>query len=299
MSGGHQHGSEEHEQIRTRKLALVAGINLVEFVVELLGGLAFGSLTLLSDAFHMLFDVLAYAVAFAASYTAERYDRPGEWSYGLHRLEPIVAFLNGALLLPMAEFIVYEAYQRFLDPVMIDPDFTIVLASGGLLVNLRSVYLDQGGEMNLNEEGAFYYLVGNTGASITVIVSTALIAAFDLRIADPLTAVLIALVVAWSAVSVLSRSSNLLLERSPIPHSTVIGTVEGIDGVEVVVDVCLICSRLTVATLQVQQSAATLDELSGIRKNVHDGLTRLGIDHATVELVTVESRHSALGSHGH
>jgi cobalt-zinc-cadmium efflux system protein len=113
----------------TRSLALVAIVNFVGFVVELAGGLLFGSFALISDALHMLFDMLAYVMAFSAGYTADRFERGGTWSYGLHRLEPVAAFLNGILLVPMVGYILWESYQRFLNPVSIDPVLTIVIAT--------------------------------------------------------------------------------------------------------------------------------------------------------------------------
>lgn len=102
----HGHGGSETS---TRKLALVAILNLVGFVAELAGGLLFGSVALVSDAVHMLFDALAYVMAFSAAYVATNYDVSNRWSYGLHRLEPLAAFLNGALLIPMVGYILYEA----------------------------------------------------------------------------------------------------------------------------------------------------------------------------------------------
>lgn len=184
MSHDHDHeGSQDRlaaELSSKRRLALVAVVNFIGFVVELAGGLLFGSVALLSDAFHMLFDMFAYAMAFSASYTTERFEGGQFWSFGLHRLAPVAAFLNGVLLLPMVGYIVYESYRRFLDPVAIDPVLTLVIAVGGLLVNLGSVYVLQGGEMSLNERGAFYHLLGDAGGSIAVIVSTVAVWAFDL-----------------------------------------------------------------------------------------------------------------------
>ena len=129
----HDHG---HGTGRSgRKLALVAAINVVGFFAELAGGLLFGSVALLSDAVHMLFDALAYVIAFAAAYVASEYDTSDRWSYGLHRLEPLSAFLNGVLLVPMVAFVLYESYGRFLDPVAIATVPTLAIAVGGLCVN--------------------------------------------------------------------------------------------------------------------------------------------------------------------
>jgi len=89
----------------------------------------------------MLFGMLAYAMAFGASYTVDRFDGGDDWSYGLYRLEPVAAFLNGVLLFPMVGYILWESYQRFLTPVVIDPVMTLVIAFADLLVNAGSVYV--------------------------------------------------------------------------------------------------------------------------------------------------------------
>ena len=279
--GGHTDG----ESRSTRTLAVVAVINFVGFVVELAGGLAFGSVALISDAFHMLFDMLAYVMAFSASYTAERFEGGEQWSYGLHRLEPAAAFLNGALLIPMVGYILWESYQRFLNPVDIDPMLTLVIAVGGLLVNLGSVYVLQGGEMSLNERGAFYHLLGDAGGSVAVIISTVAVAAFDLPIADPIAAVLIGAIVLWSAGKVLRESTAILLDRSPISSEEVRAELQNLESVDVIEDfhIWQVCSQLTVATVRLTVHSESLADQQAVRQAVHERLVEWGIDHATVE----------------
>ncbi|AAV44629.1 MULTISPECIES: cation diffusion facilitator family transporter [Halobacteriales] len=291
----HEHTDEETAEHNlpskssgsTRRLALVAVVNFFGFVIELAGGLLFGSVALISDALHMLFDMLAYAMAFGASYTAERFEGGEAWSYGLHRLEPVAAFLNGVLLLPMVGYIVWESYQRFLEPVAINPELTLIIATGGLLVNIGSVYVLQGGEMSLNERGAFYHLLGDAGGSVAVIVSTAAVAVFDLPIADPVAAVLIGLLVLASAGNVLRESTSILLERSPVSSEELRDELTTLDGVDQIEDlhVWQVCSQLTVATVRLTDTSTTLEEQRRIQSRVHDYLTNRGIDHATVELV--------------
>ena len=313
---GHDHDSDhdhEHDDQYlpserggrgSRTLGIVAVINLVGFVVELAGGLLFGSVALISDALHMLFDMLAYVMAFSASYTAERFDAGDDWSYGLHRLEPAAAFLNGVLLVPMVAYIVWESYQRFLDPVSIDPELTLVIATGGLLVNIGSVYVLQGGEMSLNERGAFYHLLGDAGGSVAVIVSTLAVAVLDLPIADPIAAVLIGVLVLWSAGRVLSESTSILLQRSPVSVDALEAELLSIDGVETVDDlhVWQVCSQLTVATVQISDTVGSLEAQQTLRSRVHDLLLDQGIDHATIELggsSEVDAEMSDRAQHDH
>ncbi|SEA32548.1 cobalt-zinc-cadmium efflux system protein [Haloplanus vescus] len=302
----HDHTSENEAETgsSTRRLAFVAIVNLCGFLVELAGGLLFGSVALISDALHMLFDMLAYAMAFGASYTAERFEGGDEWSYGLHRLEPVAAFLNGVLLVPMVGYILWESYQRFVDPVAIDPEMTLLIAVGGLLVNLGSVYIVQGGEMSLNERGAFYHLLGDAGGSVAVILSTVAIAVFDLPIADPVAAVLIGVSILVSAGQVLKGSTAILLQRSPISPERIRSELATIDGVEHIDDlhVWQVCSQLTVATVRLRTNATTPDQLRSTRSQVHDTLATEGVDHATVELLDEAENAPDLRdrvSHGH
>ncbi|MFB6244041.1 MAG: cation diffusion facilitator family transporter [Halobaculum sp.] len=297
----HSHGHGE-SSTSSRTLALVSAVNLLGFVAELAGGLLFGSVALLSDAFHMLFDALAYVMAFAAAYVADHYGDETRWSYGFHRLEPFAAFLNGLLLLPMVGFILWESYQRFLDPIQIGTGPTLLIAFGGLLVNVGSVYILQGGEMSLNERGAFYHLLGDAGGSIAVIVSTVAIEVTGVRIVDPITAALIALVVTWSAAKVLRGSGAIFFHKTPFDTDKVRTHLLGVEGVERVDDLhgWQICSQITVATAHVAADAESIPEVGDVTRHVHDALANHGVDHATVELRPAsDDRDTYLDDHSH
>ena len=314
-AGGHDHGADHdhdhshadghshvggHGDTSTRNLALVAAINLLGFLAELAGGLLFGSVALLSDAVHMLFDALAYVMAFAASYVAARYGTDDRYSFGLHRLEPLSAFVNGALLLPMVGFIVYEAYQRFVDPVAIATGPTLAIAIGGLVVNLLSVYVIEGGEMSLNERGAFYHLLGDAGGSIAVVVSVLAVRYTGIRIVDPITAGLIALVIVWSAGKLLRGSGRIFLHRTPFDVAAVRATIRETDGVERVADLHAwqICSEITIATAHVEPDGSV--DGNALTRRVHDVLAANDVDHATVELCPAgDGGHAHLTAHGH
>ncbi|MDZ7745208.1 MAG: cation diffusion facilitator family transporter [Halobacteriales archaeon] len=291
---GHSHGQTGETGSRT--LAAVSVINLLGFFAELAGGLLFGSVALLSDAFHMLFDALAYVMAFAATYVADNYGDGNRWSYGLHRLEPTAAFLNGLLLLPMVGFILWESYQRFLSPIEIGTGPTLVIAFGGLLVNVASVYILQGEGMSLNERGAFYHLLGDAGGSVAVIVSTVVVEVTGLRIVDPITAGLIAAVVTWSAVRVLRDSGAIFLQGTPIAGEELRDRLGEIDGVAAVYDLHTwrICSQLTVATAHIRTDAETIADADAVVRRVHEVLADRGVDHATIERCSAADTH---GSH--
>ena len=290
----HDQASDPTDQ-STRKLGLVAGINLVGFIIELVGGLAFGSVALLGDAFHMLFDALAYVVALGATLIARRSDPSGRWSYGLHRVEPFAAFLNGVLLVPMVLYLVYESYQRYLSPVDINATMTMLLATGGLLINLASVYVLHGDEMSLNERGAFYHLLGDAGASVAVIVSMLVIKFTGFTIVDPLTAVLIAGLIVWSAVKLLRESGAIFFQQSPVDPDEVREVLATLDGVAEVEDlhVWSLSSQIFVAEVYVTDTTTTIEERDDLVDRIHATLeAEFDVNHATVEVVNKRHDHT-------
>ena len=292
----HEHGETTEQGERgARKLGLVAAINLLGFVIELAGGLAFGSVALIGDALHMLFDAIAYVIAFGATVIARRSNPGGRWSYGLHRIEPFAAFLNGVLLVPMVLYLVYESYQRYLSPVEIDAGMTMILATGGLLINLASVYILRGGEMSLNERGAFYHLLGDAGASVAVIVSMLVVMFTDFLIIDPLTAVLIAGLIVWSAVILLRESGAIFFQQSPVDPGEIRSSIEALDGVQSVEDlhVWSLSSQISVASVYVVDSTTTIEDRDTLVETIHEQLeSGFGITHATVEVVNQRHEHS-------
>lgn len=294
MSHDHNDDASPGDQ-SIRKLGLVALINFVGFTVELLGGLAFGSVALIGDALHMLFDALAYIIALGATVIARRSDPSGRWTFGLFRVEPFAAFLNGVLLVPMVLYLVYESYQRYLSPVEIDATMTMLLAAGGLLVNIGSVYVLQGGEMSLNERGAYYHLLGDAGASMAVIVSMLAVRFTGHIIIDPLTAVFIAGLIIWSAVKLLRESGAIFLQQSPIDPEEIRDSITAIDGVERVEDlhVWSLSSQITVVSACVTDSTTTLDERDALVARIHEVLeTEFDITHSTVEVVNMPHEHT-------
>ncbi|WP_156105801.1 cation diffusion facilitator family transporter, partial [Halobellus rufus] len=171
-----------------------------------------------------------------------------------------------------------------------------------LLVNIGSVYVLQGGEMSLNERGAFYHLLGDAGGSLAVIVSTLVIELTGLRIIDPITAALIAVLVTWSAGKVLRGSGAIFLHRTPLDTEDARQHLRAIEGVEAVNDfhAWQVCSQLTVATTHLETDDEAEADVESVIQRAHEELTHHGVDHATVELCPdSENRRTHLNAHSH
>lgn len=138
--------------------------------------------------------------------------------------------LRSSTVCSSVAYILRESYQRFLTPIEIGTAPTLVIALGGLVVNVGSVFILQGGEMSLNEKGAFYRLLGDAGGSIAVIASVGAIEATGMSVLDPITAVLIASLILWSAGKMLRGSGAMFFLKTPFDTESVRTAIEAIEG---------------------------------------------------------------------
>jgi cobalt-zinc-cadmium efflux system protein len=92
-------------------LFIAIAIALIEFV----GGILSSSLSLISDAAHVLGDVLAIFLSLFAVSLATR-QHIGSMTYGYHRAEVLVSLANGILLCAISVWIFFEAYQKISYP---------------------------------------------------------------------------------------------------------------------------------------------------------------------------------------
>ena len=184
-------------------------------IVEVVGGIVSGSLALLADAGHMLTDTAALALAWFAFRVATR-PADAKRTYGYHRFQILIAFVNGLTLVAIVGWILIEATHRFFQPVEIIGGTMLLVAVLGLLVNIVAFWILHGGDReNLNLRGAAIHVVGDLLGSLAAIVAALVILWFDWPPIDPLLSVLVALLILRSAWSLLRKSAHILLEGKP------------------------------------------------------------------------------------
>ncbi len=184
-------------------------------IVEIAGGFLAHSLTLLADAGHMLTDAASLALAWVAlRFAARPSDR--RRTYGYQRLQVLAAFVNSILLVLAVLWIAYEAIMRLRNPAPVAGPLMLVVAGGGLLVNLVAlVLLRRGDAENLNMRAAYLHVLSDLlGSVMALIAATSIIFTGWTRI-DPLLALLVAVLIVVSAGSLLVKSAHILLEGSP------------------------------------------------------------------------------------
>ena len=197
------------------RLAIVFGISLTVFVVELAGGFLANSLALLADAGHMFTDVAGIGLALVAIHFASR-PASADRTFGYLRLEILAAVVNAVLLFGVAAFVLFEAWRRLADPPPVATGLMFGVGILGLAANAVSLALlhdAQAGSQNLR--GAYLEVLGDLAGSAAVIVAAVVIARTGQTGADAVASVLIALLIIPRTLRLLREAVDILLEATP------------------------------------------------------------------------------------
>ena len=207
----HDHGPAN----ATRAFAWVTLINLAYTALEAGYGFATHSLALLSDALHNFGDVLGLGLAWGAAVLARR--PPTErHTYGWRRATLLSPLANSLILVGFSGALGWEAIRRFGAPPQIPGVPVMAVAGVGILVNLGAAWLLRDGhEQDLNRRGAFLHLVADAAVSLAAVLAGAGMLAFGWNWLDPLTALLVGVVIAVGAFGLLRDAFEASMDAVP------------------------------------------------------------------------------------
>ncbi len=212
----HDHAHPHHaKQTSHHILAFCVVITLAFAIIEFFGGWLSGSLTLLSDAGHMVSDTLGLMLAAFAAWIAKK-PPSTQHSYGLGRAEVIAAWLSSIFMLAVSIAIVIEAIQRFREPTPVAGHIVIIIAVLGLIVNIFIAWLLSRGEKTLNTRAALIHVMGDLLGSVAAIISGTVIYYTNWTPIDPILSIFICVLILISSMRILRESLMILMEG--VPH---------------------------------------------------------------------------------
>jgi cation diffusion facilitator family transporter len=149
----HQHvflgeGHRESES-RTWKVIWLCGAMMI---LEIVGGIWFGSIALVADGMHMSTHAGALLLAALAYTFARKHADDPRFSFGTGKLGDLAGFTSAIILAMISLLIGYEAVSRVFSPVPIHFAEAIPIACLGLCVNIASAWLLSGGHHGHSHE---------------------------------------------------------------------------------------------------------------------------------------------------
>jgi cobalt-zinc-cadmium efflux system protein len=269
-----------------RKLRLALALTGGFLVAEVVGGLVSNSLALLADAGHMLTDAAALGLSLFVAWFSRQPENPRK-TYGYLRWEILAAFLNGATLLLISAWILWEAVGRLRAPEQVASGLMLGVAIVGLLVNLAAAgALHPGEHTSLNLRGAYLHVLGDLLGSVGTIVAALLVRFTGWTAADPVASIAVTLLIVRGAWRLVRESIDVLLESTPahIPLGAVRKQLERIPGIESVHDLHVWTVTSGVIAMSAHAIVREPERHQHVLEHVHDAMCLFGIDHVTVQL---------------
>ena len=212
-SASYSHGVSADADRRYLRVALVliGAFMLLEVVV----GLAVGSMALVADAGHMLSDVAALGASLWVIHLASR-PASGHWSYGLKRAEILSAAGNGITLLVVSGVITVESVRRLVAPSDVEGLPVLLVALLGVAVNVTAAWvISRANRDSLNVQGALAHVLTDLYAFAATVVAGVVILATGFHRADAIASLVVVALMLRAAAGLLKDSGRVLLEGAP------------------------------------------------------------------------------------
>jgi cobalt-zinc-cadmium efflux system protein len=283
----HQHNHTDTETSGGR-LFVTMTLNFIITIAEVIGGIISGSLSLISDALHNFSDGIAIIISYIAI-KLKAQPKSSQYTFGLKRAEILAAVINSSVLIVISFFLLYEAYQRFMDPSEIQGGLMMIVASVGLLANVAgTLLLKKGSEQSINIRSTYLHLLSDAVSSVAVIIGGAAIYFWNIYWIDPVLTVLISIYIIKESFEIVKEAINVIMMGSPsnVSMDELKKVVEKIDGVTNLHHVHLwrldehdifLEAHVEVKDMPVSDTGIILDQL---QKELHD---HFDVTHTTIQ----------------
>ncbi|KAK1880768.1 Zinc transporter 8 [Dissostichus eleginoides] len=250
-----QEDRDREKKVARRRLYVVTVICLIFMIGEILGGYFAGSLAVLTDAAHLLADLISFLISLLSLWLSSR-PATHKLSYGWHRAEILGALLSVFTIWLVTGVLVYLAVERLIsDDFTIDGTIMLITSGCAVLANIvMALVLHQSGhghshggkgdnpvsnhshnndnhadleqstsgkgrraqQDNASVRAAFVHVLGDLLQSISVLVS-AIIIFFkpEYKIADPICTFLFSIFVLCTTFTILRDILLVLMEGTP------------------------------------------------------------------------------------
>jgi len=199
-------------------------LTIVMMGIEVTAGILYGSMALLADGWHMGTHATALGITAFAYFYARRHADDPRYSFGTGKVGVLGGFTSAVVLAVVAILMSVESLERLISPEAIRFNEAIVVAIIGLVVNLVSAFLLQGGHHDHghneahhhhdhNLRAAYFHVLADALTSVLAIVALFAGKIFGWNWMDPFMGIVGAIIISRWAYGLLQETSKVLLDR--------------------------------------------------------------------------------------
>jgi len=295
MSHDHDHHSHSHmhglDFQESNRRAFIVGIylNMAFVIAEIIGGLIFNSMSLLTDAGHNLSDVASLFLSLLAFKMAARKSSP-VYTYGFKKTTVLAALANAVILFIAIGILGVESFTRLLKPEKVQGGVIAWIAALGIVINSITAFLFyKGSKKELNAKSAYLHLFADALISLGVVVTGIIIVYTGWYWLDAATGIIIMITILISAWGLLRDSFKMTIDAVPTGIE-----LENIKKIILQVDHVKQVGHVHVWPLSTTENALTahvaldeqlsFDEKLKVIAEIRHELMHQNIQHSTIEL---------------
>lgn len=286
MSHNHHHHHNEHSISSLNSVFVVAIIlNALFVVVEMVVGLYYSSIGLISDAGHNLSDVFSLLLALLA-FRLALLPPSKKFTYGYKKSTVLISLVNAVILLVAVGAIVVESVRKIIDPQPVYGAAISWTAAVGIIVNgVTTVMLMRSQKNDLNVRGAFLHMLADTLVSVGVLVSGIIISFTGFYMIDPLIGLAVSAVILISTWKLLSQSVRLTIDGTPedIDVDDIISDLKQLPGIADVHHVHIWAISTSENAITAHLVLRPGADLEAAKQSARELLKNAGIIHCTLE----------------
>lgn len=280
---GHSHGDQA-----MRNISVVFFLNLLFSLVEVIFGLLFNSMAILSDAVHDFGDSLSVGLSWYFQKVSQK-EASSRYSFGYERFSLLGALITAVILLLGSGLLLTRSIPRLFQPEPVDAQGMFLLALAAIALNGYATWrLSKGTSMN--ERVLDLHMLEDVLGWVGVLLVSILVRFTGWMILDPLLSVALSLFIMIRTLPLFVSTLHIFLEGVPkevdlsrveadilaIPQVHALGHLHvwSIDGEE---------NAMTATVFTTLAEPQDIEDLKDkIRKLGHE----LRVSHSTIEVVT-------------
>ncbi|CAB3401534.1 unnamed protein product [Caenorhabditis bovis] len=295
-----------------RVLWAVALLSIVFIAAEFVGGIWAQSLAIMTDAGHMLSDLLSFIISIFAIRCA-RMPASKRLSFGYARAEVLGALTSIIILWVLTTILVVIAIERIINNEHdVDANIMLITAGVGVFFNVVMglvLHFGTGGHShthgghsshghshdgkNVNVRAALIHVIGDLVQSIGVLVAALIIKFTGWTLADPICTFLFSIIVLFTTITVMRDIIFVLMEATPrhFDLQDIKKALSGLDGVRGVHDLHLWSIGMDMTAFSVhlalESNQRAMETVAAARSLVR---RQFGVNVATVQVEPFDSR---------
>ncbi|QGA53414.1 cation diffusion facilitator family transporter [Sulfolobus sp. E5-1-F] len=211
----------------------------------------------------------------------------GRFSYGLHRLEVVVAMINILTIILLSLTVAYTSITSLFKETT---NSSLVLIISSALASILTYFASPKEKDNLGKKGLYIHIISDFLGYIVGFVIGVVMLISGIRELDPVGAITIVILNFALSIPLLKESFLVFMEGSPVKIDSIMKELTKISPGIHHLHVWSICDHVKVATLHVKTSPnLTIAEADKIRGSICTLLReKYGISHVTVQFETCD-----------